>query len=120
MRISRSTVCWAIAGTDAADSKKIRAMRVRNETYQVLFPDDVHALRGWKRTRSGLAIFHRNACVVIKPIRLPVSGSYDADTQRLTEIVWELNGDPKTLPDLDLEVFEGALEASYTAVTEQK
>lgn len=51
---------------------------------------------------------------------LPVSGSYDADTQRLTEIVWELNGDPKTLPDLDLEVFEGALEASYTAVTEQK
>ena len=52
--------------------------------------------------------------------KVPVSGTYDADTERLTEIIWELNGEPQTLPDLDLNAFEGALEASYTAFTEQK
>ncbi len=49
---------------------------------------------------------------------LPVSGTYDADTGRLTEIIWEINEEPQTLPDLDLPDFEEALEASYTAITE--
>ena len=56
---------------------------------------------------------------IASAFNIEVSGSYDADTQRVTEIVWEYDSDPRTLPDLDLEDFEGALEASYTAITEQ-
>lgn len=57
---------------------------------------------------------------IASAFNLPVSGTYDADTGRLTEILWQLNEEPQTLPDLNLEDFEGALEASYTAITEQK
>lgn len=49
---------------------------------------------------------------------LSVSGSYDADTERLSEVLWEFMDETHTLPDLDLKDFEGALEASYTALTE--
>lgn len=48
---------------------------------------------------------------------LPVSGTYDATTQKVSEIVWELNGIPQTLPDLALADFESSLEATYQAVT---
>lgn len=48
---------------------------------------------------------------------LPVSGSYDADTKKVSEIVWQLSGTPETLPDTDLSNFEGALEATYQALT---
>lgn len=48
---------------------------------------------------------------------LPVSGSYDADTKKVSEIVWQLSGTPETLPDTDLSNFEAALEATYQALT---
>ncbi|QQR55182.1 hypothetical protein IPG41_01305 [Candidatus Peregrinibacteria bacterium] len=55
---------------------------------------------------------------VASAFNLPVSGTYDADAHRLSEIVWEVGSELHTLPDLNLEDFEGALEASYIAITE--
>lgn len=48
---------------------------------------------------------------------LPVSGTYDATSQKVSEIVWELKGTPQTLPDVALTDFESSLEATYQAVT---
>lgn len=49
---------------------------------------------------------------------LPVSGTFDAGTGRVTEIVWEFNSTPQTLPDVDLDSFESALEAAYSAAAQ--
>lgn len=48
---------------------------------------------------------------------LPVSGSYDADTQKCSEIVWELNGTPETLPDTTLSNLEEAVYETYVALS---
>ncbi len=47
---------------------------------------------------------------------LPVSGSYDADTKKVTEIVWQFSSTLQTLPDTDLTNFEAALLATYEAL----
>lgn len=51
---------------------------------------------------------------------IDVSGSYDADTQKVSEIVWDMNGSPQTLPDTDLKNFEDALFATYQALAGQQ
>lgn len=49
-----------------------------------------------------------------------VSGTYNADSNEVSEIVWYLNGNAETLPDLDLNNFEGALAATYQAMSAEK
>jgi hypothetical protein len=48
--------------------------------------------------------------------QLPVTGIYDLDTNQVSEVVWQLDGSPKTLPDMDLADFEEALYATYQAL----
>ncbi len=50
-------------------------------------------------------------------VSVPVSGSYDADSQKVSEIVWQWSGTPQTLADTDLASFEAALQGAYLAAT---
>jgi hypothetical protein len=52
-------------------------------------------------------------------VSVPVSGSYDADSQKVSEIVWQWSGTPQTLADTDLASFEAALQGAYLALTSQ-
>ena len=49
---------------------------------------------------------------------LPVSGTFDSGSSRVTEIVWEFNSTPQTLPDVELNAFESALLATYEVMTQ--
>lgn len=48
---------------------------------------------------------------------ISISGTYDAKTNEVSEIVWYFNGTPQTLPNLDLNSLESALEATYSALS---
>ncbi len=48
---------------------------------------------------------------------ISISGTYDAKSNEASEIVWYYNGSPQTLPNLDLESLESALEATYAALS---
>lgn len=46
---------------------------------------------------------------------IPVSGVYDADTKKVTDFVWELDGEEQALPATSLNSLSAALEATYSA-----
>lgn len=48
--------------------------------------------------------------------KIRVSGTYNANSNEVSEIVWYLNGNAETLPDLDLSNLESALAATYQAL----
>lgn len=48
---------------------------------------------------------------------ISISGTYDANSNEASEIVWYFNGAPQTLPNLDLNSLESALEATYAALS---
>ncbi len=48
---------------------------------------------------------------------ISISGTYDGKTNQVSEIVWYFDGSPKTLPNLDLNSLETALEATYSALS---
>jgi len=52
---------------------------------------------------------------VMTDFGLVVSGTYDLDTGLVTEIVWELDGEPQNFPDINLSDLESALDATYQA-----
>ncbi|MEK9159116.1 MAG: hypothetical protein AAB383_00140 [Patescibacteria group bacterium] len=54
---------------------------------------------------------------VMTEAALVVSGSYDLDTGLVTEVLWELDGEPQNFPDIGLLGFEDALYATYQALT---
>lgn len=47
---------------------------------------------------------------------IQISGTYNANTNEVSEIVWYMNGNAETLPDLDLNTLESALSATYQAI----
>lgn len=47
---------------------------------------------------------------------LPVSGTYNLSTGRVSEIIWEMDGEVQTLPDLDLSSLEDAVYIIYQAL----
>ena len=53
---------------------------------------------------------------LITKYSLPVSGTFDMLEGEVTEVIWELNGEARTMPDLGLDQLEGAIEATYEAL----
>lgn len=47
--------------------------------------------------------------------KIPVSGIFDLDTQVASEIVWEWEGTPQTVADIDISQLEGAVQEAYNA-----
>lgn len=54
---------------------------------------------------------------VITRYELPVSGTYDLISNQVSEVVWEFNGSAQSMPDLDLNSLESAIETTATALT---
>jgi hypothetical protein len=49
---------------------------------------------------------------------LLVSGSYDTDTGKVSEVLWYYDDVAKTLPDMKLENMQASVEATYAALRE--
>ena len=45
-----------------------------------------------------------------------VSGSYDADTEKVSDVIWYYEEEAKTLPDMKLENMEASIQATYDAL----
>lgn len=48
---------------------------------------------------------------------ISVSGTYDLDSNKVADIIWYFDGQSRTLPDMDLNLLEDALSATYEAIS---